>query len=603
MIFPIRRCAVWCATLVFVTLSLVLSAADAVAQSEPGLPELTLDITDVQQTAKATGANIVSPLRLRARFLMDPGAPPQSQGGLLQIEARIDPGFHIGSLTQQPGGPKATAVHLEPNDSIHVEGFRPNVEPTVMPADLFPVPEEYHTGTVVWSSPFQLAAGVDPNTLLVQGYLSGQACEEGKSCRDLSKNLTAFTARFEGMLTPPSPPDAVEPEPIQQVTATSELELFPPLPTFAPAPVLNSTPIPVLKSGPPMPQPMPVLAQAAVETAAPAASSGLATTAYYFGLAFVAGFILNFMPCVLPVIGLKVMSFVQQAGESRSRVLTLNIFFVLGLLTVFMLLACLSAFLGYGWGQLFQSPKFSIAMVCIVFVFALSMLGIWELPSPSFAGRGSAVDLAEKEGVSGAFFKGVLTTLLATPCTGPMLAPALGWAVKQPKPIIFGSFLFMGLGMGIPYILFALSPRLMSLLPKPGAWMDTFKQVMGFVLLGTVVWLFYGMSSAYVVPTIALIFTLWAACWAIGRVPITASSQTKSVNYLGALAFAAIVGYFSFVSLISEPATFAGNDGKRFVSAADVDFDGEWPVYTKREDIDHFIDNGVPVFVDFTAKW
>ncbi len=333
----------------------------------------------------------------------------------------------------------------------------------------------------------------------------------------------------------------------------------------------------------------PLVAQS---TTVAADAAGIATTLKYFGLAFLAGFLLNFMPCVLPVIGLKAVSFVKQAGESRGRAFQLNVSFVAGIVTVFMVLAYLTAFAKHGWGGLFELPEFSVAMVCIVFVFALSMLGVWEIPSPSFVGRGKAVDMAEREGLVGAFFKGILTTLLATPCTGPLVGTALGWAVKQPTPVIFGSFAMMGLGMGIPYILIGLSPQLMALLPKPGAWMDTFKNVMGFVLLGTVVWLFYGMSTVYIVPTIALIFTLWAACWAIGRVPYSASGPTKMLNHASAMGFAAIAGYLSFTALLS-------NDNLEDVAKTS----GGWPLYTQRSDIDAFTDKGISVFVDFTAKW
>ncbi len=244
---------------------------------------------------------------------------------------------------------------------------------------------------------------------------------------------------------------------------------------------------------------------------------------------FLGGLILNVMPCVLPVIGLKVMSFVQQAGESRSRVFVLNVWYSLGLISVFLVLAILAVAAGLGWGEQFQSETFTITMSAVVFVFALSLLGVWEIPIPGMVGSGKAGAAAEKEGAGGAFAKGVLTTILATPCTGPFLGTALAWAVLQPAYIVFATFTSMGLGMASPYLVLGAFPKLISaVLPKPGAWMDTFKQLMGFVLLGTVIWLLTSIEADAVIPAIALLFGLWLACWFVGKfVPLTADFHQK----------------------------------------------------------------------------
>ena len=158
-------------------------------------------------------------------------------------------------------------------------------------------------------------------------------------------------------------------------------------------------------------------------------------------LAFLAGLILNIMPCVLPVIGLKIMSFVQQAGENPFRVFMLNVVFALGMIFVFLILATLAVFFGYGWGELYESLLFKTIMICVVFVFGLSFFGVWEIPLPGFVGSGAASKAAEKEGMAGAFLKGVLTTLLATPCSGPLLIPAVVWAIAQPPLVTYLVFL------------------------------------------------------------------------------------------------------------------------------------------------------------------
>ena len=241
----------------------------------------------------------------------------------------------------------------------------------------------------------------------------------------------------------------------------------------------------------------------------------------------------------------------------------------------------LAVFLGLGWGQQFQSPEFSIVLASIVFVFALSFLGVWEIPIPGFVGSGKSMDAAEREGPIGAYLKGVLTTLLATPCSGPLIVPTLAWALNQPKPVIFGTFASMGLGMGFPYLMISIFPRLISFLPKPGAWMDTFKQIMGFVLLATVVWIFSVLNADYFVPTLALLFSLWAACWWIGRTPLTAETSAKFKAYLSAGVFAAVVGWFSFRLLLPGV---------------------EWPEYTPQK-LANLQERNVTVLVDFTADW
>lgn len=271
--------------------------------------------------------------------------------------------------------------------------------------------------------------------------------------------------------------------------------------------------------------------------------------ALVLGIAFVAGFVLNFMPCVLPVIGLKVMSFVQQSGENRARIFMLNLWYCAGLMSVFMVLATLAVFMGLSWGEQFNSTGFNVFLAAVVFAFALSFLGVWEVPIPGFVGSGKVNNLATKEGASGAFFKGVLTTVLATPCSGPMLGPALTWAVSQTPFLAYLGFASVGLGMASPFILIGIFPKLVSFLPKPGAWMETFKHIMGFVLLGTVVLLLTFIPGPSVVPTVTLMIGLWAALWAVGRISITAGFQEKLRGWLLAGGFATLVGLFAFLGL------------------------------------------------------
>ena len=266
-------------------------------------------------------------------------------------------------------------------------------------------------------------------------------------------------------------------------------------------------------------------------------------------MGFAGGVILNIMPCVLPVIGLKIISFIEQSGHNRRHALMLNVWYSLGLLSVFLVLATLAVTLGLGWGQLFSYNGFNIAMAAVVFVMGLSFLGVWEIPIPGFVGRGKAVEIAEKEGAGGAFAKGVLTTILATPCSAPVLAPALTWAVTQPPHLTYAVFVAVGLGMASPYLLIGAFPNLIAFLPKPGAWMDTFKQIMGFVLLGTVIFVLTFIPWPLVVPTVGFLFGLWAACWWVGRLSPLAEAGEKYRAWLAALALGGVAWLMMFTWL------------------------------------------------------
>jgi thiol:disulfide interchange protein len=308
-------------------------------------------------------------------------------------------------------------------------------------------------------------------------------------------------------------------------------------------------------------------------------------------LALAGGFILNFMPCVLPVIGLKLLSFVEQSHHNRRHVLALNLWYSAGLMSVFMVLAVLAsaASLGLGkdnlaWGEQFNSAAFNIVMCGLVFAMALSFLGVWEIPIPGLVGSGKTAELATQEGAAGAFTKGVLSTVLATPCSGPLLGTVFGFTLKQPPEITFAVFGCIGLGMASPYLVIGAFPKLIRFLPKPGAWMDTFKHIMGFVMLGTVVYLFTFLGSKFVVPTFGMLVGIWAGCWWIGRVSLTAEIGTKMRAWIGGTAAAAAVVFVSFTLLVESKGVLA------------------WEPFSPQL-LAKARGDGKTVLVDFTAVW
>lgn len=300
--------------------------------------------------------------------------------------------------------------------------------------------------------------------------------------------------------------------------------------------------------------------------------------------AFLGGFILNFMPCVLPVIGLKILGFVQQSRDSRGRIFMLNVWYTLGLLSVFMILATMATAFNKNWGEQFGSTWFNITMASVVFAMALSFLGVWEIPIPGFVGSGTANDLAAKEGAPGAFAKGVLTTVLATPCSGPFLGPVFFYALTQRPALTYAIFGCVGLGLASPYLLIGAFPRLIRFLPRPGAWMDTFKHLMGFVLLATVVFLFTFMQQDYVVPTFALLIGIWAACWWIGHTPLTAHFGQKLRAWGMGAAVIGATALIAFNYLLP---------GKELL---------EWEPFSPAR-LAQLTKSGHTVLVDFTADW
>jgi len=301
-------------------------------------------------------------------------------------------------------------------------------------------------------------------------------------------------------------------------------------------------------------------------------------------LAFVAGAILNVMPCVLPVISIKVLSFVQQAGEDKRRVLHLGLSFATGILVVFWALAIAAIVAGQSWGQQFQSETFLISTIAVVFAFSLSMFGVYELGVP--AGVGALAGM-RREGLVDAFFKGMLATLLATPCSGPFLGSTLTWALKQPPLVIFAIFTALGLGMAVPYVILTAQPRLLKKLPKPGPWMDTFKQAMGFVLLATILYLMISLRQDLLLFAVTFLVFVALGCWWYGRFATFEKTTPHRMAHLAvALLIAAGGARFAFVEF---PGVFE-NESEGWVAFEPDAFQ-------------RHLDEGRPVFVDFTADW
>ncbi len=325
----------------------------------------------------------------------------------------------------------------------------------------------------------------------------------------------------------------------------------------------------------------------------PAASLSL-PVALLYGL--LGGLILNLMPCVLPVLGLKLMSFAQQSGRARQEVFTMNLWYCAGVFAVFFALATASvaaniglAGTNLGWGQQFQFVEFRIAMIGIVFAFALSFLGVWEIPIPGFIGE-QAGHVQTQEGPAGSFLKGVLGTVLATPCSGPFLGPVFGFTLTQPTAVTYAVFAAIATGMALPYILVGLFPTLVRFMPRPGAWMATFKELLGFVMLGTVAYLFYMLRQqpAWFVPTFVMLIGIWMGCWWVGRLQ-ERQGAVGFGRWVQAATIAAAIGTAGFFWL----GPHAGGHGQLI----------DWQQPFSVQQVAAHRMEGATVLVDFTADW
>jgi suppressor for copper-sensitivity B len=309
----------------------------------------------------------------------------------------------------------------------------------------------------------------------------------------------------------------------------------------------------------------------------------------YFATAMLGGFILNFMPCVLPVIALKVVSFMDEAHGDSRKVAALNIWYTLGVLTVFVSAAIATIVIQQVsqrttmWGEQFQNFPLQLGIAILLTAMALSFLGVWEIPIPGFATGSKANELSQRQGIIGAFTKGLIATILAIPCSGPMLGPVFALTLSQPAWIILLLFVAIGLGMALPYIVFASYPSAMRFLPKPGNWMVTFKQLLAFPLLLSVVWFISNIEVNYRIAAITIVVMVGMACWLIGKVPTYAEIPKKFNAWLTGLGIVAVTTWFSL--------TFLGPNELI-----------EWEPYNEAE-LQAYVAEGKPVMIDFTASW
>lgn len=504
-------------------------------------PALVMDlggptIEDIPPAAGLTNGYLLVPTRGAERdpvdlaFWLDREIDPAGGEMLLGIRMRIEPGWKTYGL--QPAGPdqveRPTELKL-----LELSGLEPVGDWGATPAPKVHRSEESvanaHEGEVIWSQRLRVTGSGSPG---VRGTIRYQLC------RDVC--LPPKTVSFSlGTL---QQADDV-------VAATALTERIEP-PTGGGG----------LDDG------------LAVEDTAGAANADLAWILF---ITFLGGILLNVMPCVLPVVAIKILSFVQQAGESRLRILLLNLAYTVGVLAVFFALAGLSVTFSMAFGDLFQLEAFNLVMMLIVFAMGLSLLGVFELPISGILPSSTS----HQEGLTGAFWTGIIATLLATPCTAGVMVTPLAFLKDQPPHMSFIVFGMMGLGMAFPYLLAGVFPAVVKLIPKPGAWMVKFKQFCGFVLLGTVIFLMNSLPDEKLIGICIVLLGVALAIWML-----------TNLNDYGA-PFSARVKTALLTAVVCGPIIWWG-----FTPKFEAQPFSEARMLALRE-------QGKPMLIDFTADW
>ena len=337
------------------------------------------------------------------------------------------------------------------------------------------------------------------------------------------------------------------------------------------------------------------------EKLAPVSGSGVNSIWLAILFSFLGGMILNLMPCVLPVLSIKIMRFIKQAHDAHSKPWQHGLVFTAGVLSAFWVLAVALLILKaggeqLGWGFQLQSPTFLIILSAFMFLLGLSMFGVFEIGTSLTTVGGQA---PEKGGFFGSFMDGIIATVVATPCTAPFMGGALGYALTQPAYVSLLIFTFLGLGMAFPFALITSIPALLKYVPKPGRWMESFKQFMGFLLVATVIWLLWVLSQqtgslVVMLVLLNLMFTSMAA-WIYGR---WGNLAMKERTRYTAWVLAILILVFSNGYVLANYDKYVQSTSETVLNTEGI----QWQPYSD-ELLNRLLSEGKPVFIDFTASW
>ncbi len=547
----------------------VLGTKSSENKNAPAVASISDHAITPPATSKITPPSELVPFRNPVahgewRVWVEPKSVPPGGTAKIRFSAKPDEHYHVYPYKTGEGGDTGSSTLIVFTETGGLFPKSIEVDSELLVETVQGLTSTYYPEAVTWTMEIPVPEGTKPGPYKLKGVVGYQTCTSNNCDRPAGMGFEALVSvgEEEAGATPVVLSEAAWADALKLVKSgayvvggkVSEMKSF--------ADVTST-----------------------VET--PAVAAGNQPLLAILALAFLGGFVLNFMPCVFPVIGLKVMSFINQSDGSRGRVFALNVWYVLGMMTVFWSLAAFAVVVrirtegNFAWGQQFSNEAFTISLICLVFAMALSFLGVWELPIPGFAAGRTASGLQQREGLAGAYFKGVFTTLLATPCSGPGLGAVFAYTAATPIQNTPLAFTAIGLGMGFPYILLGFYPGLAKKLPQPGVWMETFKQVLGFVLLFVVAWLFMSVGDNFTRQTFVLLMSVWLGCWLAGRVAIYEPFARRARAWVMGSAVVAATAFLAF------------REREELLP---------WQPYTEAR-LMELQAQGKTIMVDFTANW
>lgn len=318
--------------------------------------------------------------------------------------------------------------------------------------------------------------------------------------------------------------------------------------------------------------------------------------------ALLGGLILNLMPCVFPVLSIKALGLIRMSTHEQAHAVTHGLMYTLGILMSFAALAVLLIFLQQagnqiGWGFQLQNPVVVLLLAYLLFVLGLNLAGVFEI-SGNIANVGSG--LARKHGYSGSFFTGMLATIVATPCTAPFMGAAMGYALTQGPATVISIALALGFGLALPYLLLTAIPPLRKALPKPGHWMETFRQFLSFPMFGFAAWLVWVYSQQaddILFPLLGLVLIAFGI-WLWRNAPVRRAGRIL-VRIVSVLSFLIAV-VIAAGSMARMPAPVA--EGRLTAEPPPMQHAGDWKPFSQSA-FDEALKGNDPVFVNMTASW
>ena len=508
-----------------------------------------------------------------------------SRDGKLFVKAEMGPGYHVYSQNHKGVEVPSSMTVTESEAYKTGREFVPDRKPHVSQKNGARYEEFEHQ--ITWSVPIRLAESADPAATSISVTFRGMVCN-ASGCQPPQTEI--LEAAFRGH----NKELKIDSSAFDQSNAASGTPS-----KDAPAESHPETPVPTANDSPAQLEAMAALysPETKIKYEKLDGSSGTGTFwAALFG-AFVGGMLLNLMPCVFPVLGLKVLGFVEQAGNDPKKIKLHGIAFAAGLIFSMWCLAgailALKFFWGQevNWGQQMGNPYFVGGIVILLFVLGLNLAGVFEM-GLFMTGIGGG---EKKEGYAGSFISGIITTLIATPCSGPFLGAAMGYTLAQSAGVAMFLFTVFGLGIAVPYLVLSFMPGLINMLPRPGGWMETFKKLMAFTLFGAAA--FFVKSFGAQTGVDGLSWYLLALCvialaaffygkWS----PAYVAKNKRYVWGWVAPALIASVGIWMYVDAAKYKAPQVATD------------DHGWELWVPGR-VEQRLAENKPVWVDYTADW